>query len=77
MVTGVVAGEAATVGLAPVTGGAEAVAVAGVAEAVTVGGAAGEAPAGLCAVSADSFGLIVGGGIFFASSLFIFSFNSV
>jgi len=77
VVAGVVAGEAATVGLAPVTGGAEAVEVAGVAEVAAVGGAAGEAPAGLCAVSADSLGLIVGGGMFFASSLFIFSFNSV
>ena len=70
---GVVAGEAATDGLAAVTGGGE---VTGVAEVAAVGGAAGEAPAGLCAVSAFSFGLIVGGGIFFASSLFIFAFKS-
>ena len=62
---GVVAGVAATDGLAEVTGGAEA-----------VEGAAGEAPAGLCAVSVLSRGLIVGGGIFFASSLFIFAFKS-
>lgn len=70
---GVVAGEAATVGLAAVTGGTEAVEVAGVAE---VAGAVGEALAGLCAVSAFSFGLMVGGGMFLESSLFIFSFKS-
>jgi hypothetical protein len=39
-------------------------------------GAAGEAPAGLCAVSAPSRGLMLGGGIFLGSSLFIFCFKS-
>ena len=57
--------ETANIGLAAVTGGA------GVAEVVSAAEAAG-----LCAVSAFSFGLIVGGGIFFASSLFIFAFKS-
>jgi hypothetical protein len=37
---------------------------------------AGEAPAGLCAASAFSRGLMVGGGMFLGSSLFIFCFSS-
>ena len=60
----VAAGLAETAGLA---------AAAGV---VPAAGAAGEAPAGLCAAGALSWGLTFGGGTFLGSSLFIFCFKS-
>ena len=61
-------------GLVDVTGAV--VAAAAGAGVVPGAGAAGEALAGLCAVSAFSRGLMVGGGTFLGSSLFIFCFSS-